>query len=1668
MLQAQAGPHVSSNPSGDGKSGPRKLPTNNLGQHLQAVTNPPGRSQASPATPPPLLAGFLYSLPGQNKLACAAGATNGPPACPSFHFQNMDRARTDDIGKVLRLLQTPPSAFCARDIVGVTPRRGAAGSSDGLIPAMKGSMPFPPGSVPFPPTQKGGKQWTPGQGDEGNESCGPVPQPQAAPGIPSTGGMGEPSYPTPGRNLTHATVPPGEPAIPKGSSPWHPGDKPAGPGVARSGAGGAAAPLPPRQASSHGLGMASLTTALPLVASSMAGCGGAGMAGAAGYVGGGGGSGPGPPAAATGWRPSGAAEVVCSLDAGRGGDEGGQLADTDDFDWESIDVDALVRQHQANANASNTNTTIGNCNAVSSNNHSNNWGGTGTPGSQQTPVHPPGRSSAGLFSPPSLPPRFNGAPWGEGEPEAEARTGGTPARVPETSTQLTGEMLSQHFVVCEHGVQEPRCPHAVAHLADLTERYSRVCQLIAEAEDDEVEMSAREREQALLERKTLKQRKQAIEKELSSNGRGTGSNRPPSAGSLNHPPGVSGPAHISPNSGMPGPGRLDGGFGVGPGTPGYASGGHFGQDNQGNARSYTPSTGYNNSWGDSNAGDARWRGSSMFDGSFAASGGGGSFGYSGGYDANYSSSTPARATAFSGPPDASLPWVPSSEAYTDGSRDPQWKRTDFAWSREIEGLNRGKFGNHSFRPNQREILNATMSGCDCFVLMPTGGGKSLTFQLAAICEPGVTIVVSPLLSLIQDQMMHLGSLNIRAEYMSGNQDWVAQQKIYDDLFSACPEIKLLYITPEKLAASNKLVSALQRLRDRSLLARIVVDEAHCVSQWGHDFRPQYKELSVCKRLFPNVPLLALTATATATVKADIVHVLGLRPCVVFQQTFNRPNIRYEVRKKTKRCVEDIHKFISENHPNDSGIVYCLSRQNCEQTAAKLREMGGISVGFYHANMEPEERHRVQLAWSRDEIKVICATIAFGMGINKPDVRFVVHHSLSKSLEGYHQETGRAGRDNLLARCILYYTYSDCIRMQHMLTQGSLESQKSLGVQKSHADALSTHMDNLFRMVAYCENDVDCRRVQLLSHFGETNFDPQLCRETCDNCWSRMRHVEKDVTATARMLLELVRVTGQRYSMPHLLDVFRGSASVQVKRAQHDRLALHGAGKKLGKAESERTFKRMVLDRILVEEVTQNETYFQLTSVLKIDERMAEKLMTGQHKMVLKVPVGAAHGGKDNVAHAHELAEGEGADDGIEEVPPPRSAKAANASSKAAGKKAARGDSSRNMASAGQGDHVAVEAPAGSGKPVWPKGVDGNQGAAQSPQIASDELCTFVFNALMKLRRKIIDESQERMMPYHLFPNATLQQVSMKLPTTTEQLGDFQGITRAKLKKYGETMVKTIHEAVHQYFRERARDGSTLDPMAEAERVLAASSAAGALSPQAQPPLEPEDPSTAGAKKSWTGGTEEKPKKAGGEKRARGAAGSSTGGEKKASKKAKGPPSGGGAASPQVVRSEFAGQGPVDLDRFAHGAPPGAMGSSYGSSGAMGFSYGSSAVMGSGMGQGRMPRPGPHVPLHRPLGELNGASHVLGRGPLMDTKGKPSPRGRDHEAGYSMMAHNADAQECGGLSSMDVSFKPASQLPVANGAAWGRMGQPGGQASTTPSAFTQGSLGSQYTYSKRPI
>ncbi|KAK4703284.1 bloom syndrome protein, partial [Phenoliferia sp. Uapishka_3] len=500
------------------------------------------------------------------------------------------------------------------------------------------------------------------------------------------------------------------------------------------------------------------------------------------------------------------------------------------------------------------------------------------------------------------------------------------------------------------------------------------------------------------------------------------------------------------------------------------------------------------------------------------------------------------------------------------------------WSDDVGKALKQRFGLVGFRRNQEDAVNATLSGRDVFVLLPTGGGKSLCFQLPAVITTGktrgVTIVISPLLSLISDQCKALFDKDIPAVYINGSMSKADKDHAISVMQMSQPHCCLAYVTPEQIVKSNFFRNILRQLHQRGELARFVLDEAHCVSSWGHDFRPDYKEMGSLKKDFKGVPMMALTATASDRVKQDVITNLGMQSALVLTASFNRPNLKYEVRPKTKGFVADIVAFAAQRK-HECGIIYCGSQKTCEETALKLRE-AKVNARHYHAGMAPNDRIRVQKGWQDDEYPVICATIAFGMGIDKPDVRYVIHYTLPQSLEGYYQETGRAGRDGEASTCVLYYAFHDTQLLNRLIEDGD-----ATPAQKEN------NKDNVRRVVQFCVNTTDCRRKQVLSYFNEA-FDEKDCHKTCDNCASSGGSVKEDVTSLAKDALQLVRsLEGEKVTMLYVVDVFYGSKAAKIKAAGHDQHELAGRGCDYQRGDIERLFHLLAAEDAIAEYLLTN-------------------------------------------------------------------------------------------------------------------------------------------------------------------------------------------------------------------------------------------------------------------------------------------------------------------------------------------------------------------------------------------------------------------------------------------------------------------------------------------------
>lgn len=457
------------------------------------------------------------------------------------------------------------------------------------------------------------------------------------------------------------------------------------------------------------------------------------------------------------------------------------------------------------------------------------------------------------------------------------------------------------------------------------------------------------------------------------------------------------------------------------------------------------------------------------------------------------------------------------------------------------------FGFDSFRPGQEAVVRDALAHRDVLAIMPTGGGKSLCFQLPAIMQTGVTLVVSPLIALMQDQVRQLQDNGIAATFINSS---LAASDLHARTAAAVRgDYRLLYLAPERLLHQDFLNNVLPRLVASTGVSAIVIDEAHCVSEWGHDFRPEYRQLSQLRKRYPNVPVLAFTATATPRVRNDIVQQLALREPAIHVASFNRPNLHYTVRPKSKHTYDELLARARES--DSAGIVYCLSRKRVDELAAKLR-VDRISALPYHAGLDADERSRNQEAFIRDDARIIVATIAFGMGINKPDVRWVVHYDLPRTLESYYQESGRAGRDGDPAKCVLYFGAAD-IRTAEFLIQQKVDSMTGEPLEDEQRMA----RQQLRQVLNYAES-TECRRAIQLRYFGETFAPP--CGG-CDNCCEPRE--TKDWTVEAQQFLSCVARLAQRrerYGAAYLIEILRGGQSQKLVDRGHQTLSVYGIGK----------------------------------------------------------------------------------------------------------------------------------------------------------------------------------------------------------------------------------------------------------------------------------------------------------------------------------------------------------------------------------------------------------------------------------------------------------------------------------------------------------------------------
>jgi ATP-dependent DNA helicase RecQ len=528
---------------------------------------------------------------------------------------------------------------------------------------------------------------------------------------------------------------------------------------------------------------------------------------------------------------------------------------------------------------------------------------------------------------------------------------------------------------------------------------------------------------------------------------------------------------------------------------------------------------------------------------------------------------------------------------------------------EAEGLRaamKRRFGYDEFRSGQREIMEAALAGRDALALMPTGGGKSLTYQLPATLLPGLTVVISPLIALMKDQVDRMRASGVPAAALTSAQDPDERARIERDVVAG--RYHLLYVAPERLVSADFL-ALLDGVAQRQGLSLLAVDEAHCVSEWGHDFRPEYRQIGATRARFPQTPLLALTATATERVRADILTQLRLRDPLVHIASFNRPNLVYEVRLRDRgsyRELLDVLREVRRDEASAPAIIYCQARKTVDDLCAELND-DGVRAAAYHAGLSAEERARNQDDFIRDRVPTLVATIAFGMGIAKPDVRLVVHMNTPRNLESYYQESGRAGRDGDPARCVLFYSAGDRAKAEYFI--GQMENPEQQAVARRQLSVA----------LAWAQSD-SCRRAGLLAYFGES-LPGENCA-ACDNCL-RPR-ARQDRTVDAQKLLSAVARTGERFGLAYVISVLRGSKSAKITEREHDQLSVYGIGRELGADEWRRVGQSLLAMGALAEVDASGQGYLTLRLT-----PLAWEIMRGQRRMEMAAPVApSAHAGRD--------------------------------------------------------------------------------------------------------------------------------------------------------------------------------------------------------------------------------------------------------------------------------------------------------------------------------------------------------------------------------------------------------------------------------------------------------
>jgi bloom syndrome protein len=570
-------------------------------------------------------------------------------------------------------------------------------------------------------------------------------------------------------------------------------------------------------------------------------------------------------------------------------------------------------------------------------------------------------------------------------------------------------------------------------------------------------------------------------------------------------------------------------------------------------------------------------------------------------------------------------------------------------NKKIESVLKSVFGFSSLRPFQQKVAEIAFSGNDILILSPTGSGKSLCYQLPSLIDNGMTLVISPLRSLIHDQVTKLNQLNVPVAVMTGDVSIDEKKEVNNNLSKwdkgkiSCP-YKLFYTTPEMITYNKTVIALLTNLYKKGYLSRVVIDEAHCVSTWGHDFRDSYLTLGQIRNFFPKTPIMALTATATPKVKKDIIYLLDIPKCTVLSSSFRRHNLKLEIIRRDKNSLMDMRDMIVKKFNGQSGIVYCHSRKDCERISDSLSRY--LNSDYYHAGLESNKRKQIQNDWIQNKLQVIVATIAFGMGVDKPDVRFVIHYNMPMSVENYYQEIGRAGRDGRDSTCILYFSYSDKILYEKIIRQNigdsmsdkkklvagqcqmldtddedsedeeseeEVDEEKSIVTKKITAFQ-SYQLNKLYDMMTYIENITDCRHVLLSNYFGENiDLQEELCHTYCNNCLENLGKIaNKDLTEEAGFLCQIIMEISHKNIEPTRKNVI-DSFTAQPKSYN---VMGYGKGKTLGKEDSERLLSYMIREKFIKEDLIMNKFNYWIAKLTL--RKRSKKIITGKTKIILPV------------------------------------------------------------------------------------------------------------------------------------------------------------------------------------------------------------------------------------------------------------------------------------------------------------------------------------------------------------------------------------------------------------------------------------------------------------------